>query len=94
MAGYWIVRGRLKDQAAFEEYARLWGPVAKRYGARMLAGAGSHETREGDEVERVVLVEFDSYETAKACYDDPEYRESLPHAFKAYDRELVIVEGV
>ncbi len=41
----------------------------------------------------MVIVEFSSYEQAVACYDDPEYRESLPYAFKAYDRELVIVEG-
>ena len=93
MAGYWIVRGTIKDKAAFEEYARLWGPIAERYGARFLAGGGRHETREGTEVQRVAIAEFPSYEQALACYDDPEYRESLPIALKAYDRELVIVEG-
>lgn len=93
MAGYWILRGTVKDQEAFDEYARLWGPIAERYGVRYLAAGGRHETREGVDHERVVIVEFSSYEQAVACYDDPEYRESLPFAFKAYDRELVIVEG-
>lgn len=41
----------------------------------------------------MVILEFSSYEQAVACYHDPEYRESLPYALKAFDRELVIVEG-
>lgn len=94
MAGYWIVRGNVKDKEAFEEYARLWGPIAERYGASYVAAGGRHETREGVELQRVAIVEFSSYEQAIACYDDPDYRATLPQAFKAYDdRELVIVEG-
>lgn len=93
MSGYWIIKGTIKDQAAYEEYARLWAPIAEKYGARFLAGAGSHETREGPEHARVALVVFDSYAQARACYDDPDYQASLQWAFKAYDRELTIVEG-
>ncbi len=94
MAGYWIVLGSaIKDPAAYDEYARLWGPIAEKYSARMVAARGRHETREGEDHPRVLIVEFPSYEDALACYDDPDYQAALPFASKGYDRELVIVEG-
>ena len=97
MAGYWIVKGTISDAEAYQAYAKLWGPIAERFGARFIAGGGAHETREGADFERVAIVAFESYEQARACYDDPEYRVALDVAMKAYDpakpRELVIVEG-
>ena len=73
MAGYWIVRSsRIENQAAFDEYAGRWAPIAEKYGARFIAGReGAHETREGEDFARVLLVEFPSYEQARAAYDDP-----------------------
>ncbi len=95
MAGYWIVRSsRIENQAAFDEYAGRWAPIAKRYGARALAGQGAHETREGEDLTRVLLLEFPSYEQARAAYDDPEYQAALPYARDAYaQRELIIVDS-
>ncbi len=78
MAGYWIVRGSdVKDQEAFDEYARRWSPIAERYGATFVAGRNRHQTREGEECARILLIEFPSFEQAIACYDDPEYQELL-----------------
>lgn len=94
MAGFWIVQGSaVKDQAAFDEYVRLSDSIAERYGATFVAAGGRHETREGEDCARVVLIEFPSYEKAVACYDDPEYQAALAFARKGYDRHLVIVEG-
>ena len=93
MAGYWIIRGTVKDQEAFAEYVRLWQPIAEKYGARFIAPGNRHQTREGADCARAVIVEFESYDKAVACYDDADYQASLPYAFKAYDRELTIVDG-
>ena len=93
MAGYWIVLGTEKDEKALEEYRRLWQSVGERHQARIIAGRGAHEVREGEEHGRAFIIEFPSYEQAKACYDDPEYQEALVHSAKGYDRSLVIVEG-
>ena len=93
MAGYWIIRGTVKDQDAFAEYARLWKPIAQKYGAKFIAPGNQHQTREGSDCARAVIVEFESFAQAVACYDDPDYQASLPYAFKAYDRELTIVDG-
>ena len=96
MAGYWIARGTITDEASYAEYARLWAPVGERFGARFIAAGGKHQTREGTEHTRVAIIEFPSYEQALTCYDDPEYQATLPYAHAAYDnkRDLIIVDGI
>ena len=94
MAGYWVVRGSaIQDEAALQEYGKLWGPIGERYGAELIAGKGIIDTREGVELPRHLLVRFSSYEQAVACYEDPDYQAAMVLAHKAYDRELVILEG-
>lgn len=94
MVGYWIIRGSdIADQEAFDEYARLANPIVERYGATIVAGRNRHQTREGKEYARILLIEFPSFDQAIACYNDTEYQASLTYANKAYNRELVIVEG-
>ena len=95
MAGYWIVRGSaVKDQQAFERYVELWKPIGAKYGAVVLAGRGEHQCREGASCERVLLIQFPSYEQAVACYDDPDYQVALEYAHRAADRDLIIVAGM
>lgn len=96
-AGYFIIRStEIRDQQAFDEYAKLWAPIAKEYGARFIAGRGvRHETLEGEDFARVLIVEFDSYDTALSCYKDPAYAQAATFAAKAYaQRDLVVVEGM
>ena len=99
MAGYWIVlvKRPVKDESAYQEYVRLWKPIAERFGARVIAGGAAHATREGPDYARALIIEFPSYEQAQACYDAPAYRAAMKHAMAAYDveqpRELVVVEG-
>lgn len=94
MAGYWVVRGsEIKDADALQEYGALWPPIAARYGAEIIAGKGEIDTREGPHYARQLLVRFDSYAQAVACYEDPDYQAAMKLAQQAYDRELSIVEG-
>ena len=94
MAGYWVVRGSdIKDVEALKKYGEMWGPIAKKYGAEILAGKGTIDTREGPDFPRQLVIRFDSYEQAVACYEDPDYQAAMVLANQAYDRELVILEG-
>ena len=94
MAGYWMIRGsEIKDAAALQEYAELWPPIAARYGAEIIAGKGEFDTREGPHYSRQMLVRFDSYALAIACYEDPEYQAAMKLVQQAYERELSILEG-
>lgn len=94
MKGYWLILGTaVTDQAAQEEYGRLWIPIAERYGARLVRGAASLDLREARDTARVVVVEFPSLAAAKACYEDPAYRAACDHALKASQRTLLLFEG-
>jgi uncharacterized protein (DUF1330 family) len=94
MKGYWIILGaEISDQGAQGEYGRLWKPIAEKYQARINPLKVPPLLKETGDVRRVVIVEFPSYELAKACYDDPAYEEARQFALRASKRELLILEG-
>ncbi|MNV93865.1 hypothetical protein D3C71_1886010 [compost metagenome] len=93
MKGYWIIfAAAVTDAEAQQEYARLWAPIAEKYGAKLRALDASALV-ESHTSTRALAVEFDSYAQAKACYADPAYSEAKAMALRAYRRELLIIEG-
>lgn len=94
MKGYWLILGtEISDPAAQAEYGRLWAPIAEKYRARINPLEVPPELREARDAHRVILVEFPSYDLARACYDDPAYAEARRFARQASDRELLILRG-
>lgn len=94
MKGYWLVLGtEVTDAAAQKAYGALWAPIAERYGARLVAGSEAIEAVEARDATRVLLVEFPTFEAARACYDDPAYREAREVALRAAQRSLVLLRG-
>jgi uncharacterized protein (DUF1330 family) len=71
----------------------LWAPIAARYDAKVRVLDTQAVLREGRTTSRVVVVEFPSYEQAKACYDDAAYQEAARFATQASNRELLILQG-
>jgi uncharacterized protein (DUF1330 family) len=65
-----------------------------KYGARFLARGGRATGPEGEIGSRNVIIEFDSYDTALACYHSPEYQEAVKNRLAASTGTFVIVEGV
>lgn len=93
MKGYWIILGaEVKDAQAQAEYGRLWKPVGERYGATIRV-LEPDALKELTSASRALVVEFPSYEQARACYADPAYAEAKAHALRAADRQLIIIEG-
>lgn len=93
MKGYWIILGTaISDPEAHDEYNRLWKPIGKKYHARINPTKAPvlKETRDND---RVIVVEFPSYDLALQCYDDPAYRAAREFGLKASSRSLLIVNG-
>lgn len=94
MKGYWLIVGTaISDQEAQAEYGRLWKPIAEKYQAKLNPLKRAPLLLEQRDANRVTVVEFPSYEQARACYDDPAYAEAKTFALKASNRELLIVEG-
>ena len=91
--GYWIVRVSVKDAARYPEYLRAAKPAFEKFGARFLVRGGLFEAMEGTARERNVVVEFDDYQTALACYRSAEYEAARAIRHAIADADFIIVEG-
>ena len=64
-----------------------------KYGARFLVRGGQAEHVEGGARARHVVLEFDSYEQALACYRSPEYQAAMKLRLPVSIGDIVVVEG-
>jgi uncharacterized protein (DUF1330 family) len=91
--GYWIAHVTVKDPERYKDYFAANAAVFKKWKANFVVRGGRHETRKGPEYQRHVVLEFDSFETAKACYDSPEYQAAAAIRDAAADVMVLVVEG-
>lgn len=84
MRGYLIFEIEITDPAAWEEYRRLAGPVLAASGGRFVVASQRIEPLEGGWTPATIsVVEFPSYEAARAFYDSPAYQATIPLRQKA-----------
>jgi uncharacterized protein (DUF1330 family) len=92
--GYWIGHVDVTDAERYKDYIAANAVAFGKYGARFLVRNGSCEVPEGNlKGRRHVVIEFDSYEAAKACYDSTEYQAAIKVRQEASIGDLVIIEG-
>lgn len=91
--GYWIARVDVENDAEYAAYRALNGIAFAKFGARFLVRGGSREVAKGIPRKHDVVIEFDSYEKALACYHSPEYQAALAHLAGAGPTDLVIIDG-
>ena len=90
---YWIAHVTVTDPEAYAGYQAV-APVAfGQYGARFLARGGAAETLEGGSWQRHVVIEFDSLQQARDCYNSPEYQKARARRAGACEASITIVEG-
>ena len=94
--GYWVVTYRsISDENRLKEYGKVAGPALQSFGSRPLVRTSDAiEPRESGLKQRVVVIEFESFEQAKAAYDSEGYAEALRVLGSAADRDVRIVEGL
>lgn len=92
--GYWIAHVTVNDPDQYKNYADSAPEAFNKFNARILARGGTSTQLEGDGRPRNVVIEFDSYEDALACYNSPEYQSARAHREGAGIADIVIVEGV
>jgi uncharacterized protein (DUF1330 family) len=90
---YWIARVDVHNMDGYKDYVAQNGAVFKKYGARFLVRGGAHEAKEGTSRSRNVVLEFENYETALACYNSPEYARLVEIRGPHSECDPVIVEG-
>ncbi len=90
---YWIVRVSVTNHEQYPEYLAAARPAFEKFGARFMVRGGRFEAMEGSSRERNVVVEFEDYDTALACYRSPEYQAAKTIRNANADADFVIVEG-
>jgi uncharacterized protein (DUF1330 family) len=92
---YWVTTYRsISNPEAMQAYAQLAGPALEAAGGRFLVRGVAAKTYEGGQMQRVVVVEFDSVEQAVAAHDSPAYQAALQALNNGADRDIRIVEGL
>jgi len=87
MPAYVVANVRVADVEGYAEYVAQVPATIEQYGGRFLARAGRAERLEGGvEPARFVILEFPSYEQAKAWYESEEYRPLLELRQRLSDR--------
>jgi uncharacterized protein (DUF1330 family) len=95
MAAYVILNVDVTDPARYGEYVKAAGASVARYGGRYLVRGGRAERLEGAvEPKRVVVLEFESYDRARAWWSSTEYAGPKTMRQSAAHTEMVLVEGV
>ncbi|GGU78201.1 hypothetical protein GCM10009504_39070 [Pseudomonas laurentiana] len=95
MKAYWIAHVDVTDPDAYGEYTRRAPAAFAAYGGRLLARGGRSEALEGRPTpQRSVVIEFDSYAQALACYQSQAYQEAKGYRDGVARAEVIIVEGV
>lgn len=91
--GYWMAMVDVTDPENYPQYIAANKAAFDKYGAKFLVRSGRHENPEGSTGNRHVIIEFESYETALACFHSPEYQAALKFRRKYSTAHFVIVEG-
>jgi uncharacterized protein (DUF1330 family) len=94
MPAYVIAEVTITDPQGFERYRQMVPPTVAHYGGRFVVRGGKTETLEGTwNPARLVVLEFDSVERARAWWASEEYREAKELRQRTARTNLLIVEG-
>ena len=93
--GYWInVFRKINDPKKVDAYRALAGPVMQASGGKFLVRGDPAKVYEKGQMERVVVIEFESVAKAIETHDSPGYQAALKALGDGADRDLRIVEGL
>ena len=94
MKAYVIAHIDVRDPTRYADYVKLTPGSVAPFGGRFIARGGRSERLEGEiDFNRLVILEFPSYEQAKAWYDSEGYRVARAIRQSASKGSLSLVEG-
>jgi uncharacterized protein (DUF1330 family) len=94
MKAYVIAQIDVQDPVRYADYVKLTPGTIEPFGGRFIARGGQAEQLEGDiAVNRVVVLEFPSYQQAKAWYESDGYRVAMAIRRSSSKGSLILVEG-
>jgi uncharacterized protein (DUF1330 family) len=95
MAAYIIVNIEITDPERYQEYIKVAPASIAKFNGKYLARGGKTEKLEGAwDPKRVVVLEFDTYENAKAWWSCEEYSRPKKLRQSAAATNMILVEGM
>lgn len=95
MTAYIIFDVKVTNSADYEGYKQLAAPTVALYGGKYIVRGGQTETLEGDWVpNRIVVMQFENVERAKAWINSPEYAEARALRHRYAVSKAIVVEGM
>ncbi len=95
MAGYLIADQEVTDEGLFAEFTSGMLQLAEARNGKYLVRGGAAEIVAGDRTpHRVVIIEFESYEQARAFVNSPEYQRLADIRSRSSIANTIVVEGV
>ena len=95
MSAYVIVDVEVKDLEKYQEYRKLAPATVQAHGGKYLARGNKIEYWEGDwKPKYIALVEFESFERAKAWYESREYSSIRPVRQENTRSKMILVDGI
>jgi uncharacterized protein (DUF1330 family) len=92
--GYWIAHVKVTNPDRYKDYVAANSIAFKKYNAKFIVRGGKNEAHGkplmGD---RHVVLEFESYDVALACYNSPEYKTAEAIRDEASQASVIVVEG-
>lgn len=93
MAGLWIAHIDVTDEEAYGRYVAGATEAIAAHGGHFVARGGRYQQMEGADHPRNVVVRFDSFDDAVACYESELYQAIVGTAIEASNRSVVVVEA-
>jgi uncharacterized protein (DUF1330 family) len=95
MAGYIIVDVEITDPERYREYVRSVPPTLEMYGGRFMVRGGAAANLEGSwQPKRIIVVQFDTVERARAWWSSEEYAGPKALRQSASVTNMIVVEGL
>ncbi len=95
MTAFVIIDIEVHDPAGYEEYKKLSPAAIALYGGKYIARGGKTETLEGDwSPSRLVILQFETSEQAKAWLNSPEYSEIKKMRHATTRSNMIVTEGL
>jgi uncharacterized protein (DUF1330 family) len=91
--GYWVARVDVSDPDGYQQYVAANAAAFRRFGARFIVRGGRFQAPEGTARSRNVVLEFQDFETALACYHSPEYLAAKALREGRAEADVLIIEG-
>ena len=94
MSAYIIAEVEVTDPEKFEEYRKLVPPTIEAFGGRYMVRGGAIDSLEGDwQPTRLVVIEFDDAERAKAWHGSDLYAQAKALREASSNTRMIVVDG-